>query len=154
MTNPLFLNDLLSTEKMLALDASLQFDSAILNSSNATVSTNEEAEENWIVFLSKHASDQDLKTIFYNATNKGPIIKDDIAGCLPLSWPGKLLSFLFQRFKHFNGAAANGLMIVTDAPARNAETLEAIILELAHLNNLPPEFLDWVENANRFIPAA
>jgi tagaturonate reductase len=62
-----------------------------------------------------------------------------------------MLAVLFHRFEHFKGATDKGLTIIlTKQIDSDAEILESIILELAHLNNLKPEFLDWIENANHF----
>jgi tagaturonate reductase len=89
--------------------------------------------------------------IFKNTELRKDVLQDDIKSFSPFSFHGKLLAFLFQRFNHFEGASDKGLVIVsTGLTARNAEILEAIILEMAHLNNLEPAFLDWIENSNYF----
>ena len=78
-------------------------------------------------------------------------LKDYISSNPPFSLPGKLLAVLFHRFEHFKGASDKGLTIIsTEKITSNAEILESIVLELAHLNNLKPAFLDWIENANHF----
>ena len=78
-------------------------------------------------------------------------LKDYIRSNPPFSLPGKLLAVLFHRFEHFKGASDKGLTIIsTEKITSNAEILESIVLELAHLNNLKPAFLDWIENANHF----
>src|SRR6188768_3210575 len=78
-------------------------------------------------------------------------LKDYIRSNPPISLPGKLLAVLFHRFEYFKGAYDKGLTIIlTERIESDAEMLESIILELAHLNNLKPEFLDWIENANHF----
>ena len=78
-------------------------------------------------------------------------LKDYIRSTTPFSLPGKLLAVLFHRFEHFKGASDKGLTIIsTEKITSNAEILESIVLELAHLNNLKPAFLDWIENANHF----
>jgi len=61
-----------------------------------------------------------------------------------------LLAFLFQRFKYFNGAPDKGVRIISNESSNDEIKLEATISELAHLNNLNPEFLDWIENSNQF----
>ncbi|HEY5772223.1 MAG TPA: hypothetical protein VIS75_06315 [Chitinophagaceae bacterium] len=78
-------------------------------------------------------------------------LKDYIRSNPPFSLPGKLLAVLFHRFEYYKGAYDKGLSIIsTEQIKSDPEILESIILELAHLNNLKPAFLDWIENANRF----
>ncbi len=78
-------------------------------------------------------------------------LKDYIRSTPPFSLAGKLLAVLFHRFEYFKGARDKGLTIIsTEQIKSDPEILESIILELAHLNNLRPAFLDWIENANHF----
>ena len=94
----------------------------------------------------------DLGIIFFKYDQlRGDVLEDNIKFVPPFSLPGKLLVFLLERFKYFKGASNKGLVILSIGhTAQDAATIEAIILELAHLNNLEPTFLDWIENSNFF----
>jgi tagaturonate reductase len=62
-----------------------------------------------------------------------------------------LLAFLYERFKAFGGSAHSGMVIVpTELIPDNGKKLEAIVLELAHLNSLEDEFIEWIEHNNFF----
>src|SRR6185503_21100864 len=68
-----------------------------------------------------------------------------------VSFPGKLLAFLFERFKAFKGSKESGMIIVpTELITDNGDKLESIVLELAHRNNLDYKFIEWLENHNIF----
>lgn len=63
----------------------------------------------------------------------------------------KLLDILLKRYNAFNGTDDSGVVIFLAGGLRGyAQRLEALLLELSHINNLEPEFLDWIENANYF----
>ena len=79
------------------------------------------------------------------------LLQDDIRQEPPVSFPGKLLAFLYARYKAFKGDKNKGLVIVpTELIVDNALKLEEIVLELAHLNALESPFIDWLENHNSF----
>ncbi|HEX7905486.1 MAG TPA: hypothetical protein VF487_16550 [Chitinophagaceae bacterium] len=109
------------------------------------------AKEQWPEILSC-STNPDLKIIISNKKLvRKDVLKDNINANPPFSYPGKLLALLFSRYNYFSGDAEKGLIIISaDKDHNSPETLEAIILELAHLNNLDPLFLDWIENANSF----
>lgn len=93
-----------------------------------------------------------IKVVFSNTTELGiQLVQDDIYQWPPVSFPGKLLAFLYARFKAFAGHPDFGLVIVpTELIADNGKKLEAIVLELAHRNGLEPGFIDWLEQCNSF----
>ena len=108
------------------------------------------SKDKWNEVLSS-ACDPDLETVMYNDTRKVQnFLEDNIESVPPFSFPGKLLAFLFHRFQYFNGASDKGLTIVSNELTNKIEPLEAMILGLAHLNSLEPEFLDWIENSTKF----
>jgi tagaturonate reductase len=76
--------------------------------------------------------------------------KDNVHWQPPKSFPGKLLAFLYHRFKNFNGEASSGMVIIHSAGAERGKGLDAIVLELAHQNGLETAFLDWLETCNHF----
>ncbi len=109
------------------------------------------AQEEWSEIL-KCAHNEDLKIIISNTTEVGiQLVKDDIRKHPPASFPGKLLAFLYERFTAFNGSEDSGFVIVpTELILENGKKLESIVLELAHLNSLEDEFIEWLENSNYF----
>lgn len=93
-----------------------------------------------------------LKVIISNTTEVGiKLVKEDVRKHPPASFPGKLLAVLYERYMAFNGNPDSGLVIIpTELIVDNGKKLEAIVLELAHLNKLEPAFMDWLENSNSF----
>ena len=125
--------------------------SDFLKNKNTFISKVLSAKEQWREILACSCN-PDLEYIVCNEKLTGKnSLKDYIRSTPPFSLPGKLLAVLFHRFEHFKGAYDKGLTIITTERIQSdAEILESIILELAHLNNLKPEFLDWIENGNHF----
>jgi tagaturonate reductase len=79
------------------------------------------------------------------------LVPDNINNEPPVSFPGKLLAFLFERFKAFGGTKESGMVIVpTELITDQWSKLESIVLELAHQNNLDFKFIEWLENHNTF----
>lgn len=93
-----------------------------------------------------------LQIIISNTTEVGiQLVQDNISDTPPTSFPGKLLAFLYARFKAFGGAKESGLVIVpTELIPDNGSKLESIVIELAHRNGLESDFLDWLESTNHF----
>ncbi|QKJ29573.1 tagaturonate reductase [Mucilaginibacter mali] len=109
------------------------------------------AGKDWEAIL-KFAHSPHLQVVISNTTEVGiQLVQDDIRKHPPVSFPGKLLAVLYERYKAFNGSEKSGLVIVpTELIVDNGKKLESIILELAHLNKLEPAFMDWLENCNHF----
>ncbi|MDR6944019.1 tagaturonate reductase [Mucilaginibacter pocheonensis] len=109
------------------------------------------ASTEWAAIL-EVARDPNLQVVISNTTEVGiKLVKEDVRKHPPVSFPGKLLAVLYERYKAFNGSADTGLVIIpTELIVDNGKKLEAIVLELAHLNKLEPEFLDWLESSNSF----
>ncbi len=109
------------------------------------------AQDEWTEIL-KCAHNPELQIIISNTTEVGiQLVKDDIRKHPPVSFPGKLLAFLYERFTAFNGSEDSGFVIVpTELILENGKKLESIVLELAHLNSLEDEFIEWLENSNYF----
>jgi len=109
------------------------------------------AANDWKSILNT-AHNPHLKIIISNTTEVGiQLIRDNIAQHPPVSFPGKLLAVLYERYKAFNGSDKSGFIIIpTELIANNGDKLESIVLELAHLNKLEPAFMDWLENCNHF----
>ena len=109
------------------------------------------AQTDWTEIL-KCAHSGDMQIIISNTTEVGiQLIKEDIRKQPPVSFPGKLLAFLYERFTAFEGRNDKGLVIVaTELIPDNGKKLESIVLELAHLNSLEDDFIEWLENSNFF----
>jgi tagaturonate reductase len=118
---------------------------------NASVSRVLGAKTEWKQIL-ECAHNPELKIIISNTTEVGiQLVQDDIQSEPPVSFPGKLLAFLYERYKAFNGSAESGMVIVpTELITDNGDKLESIVLELAHRNNLDFHFLEWLELHNTF----
>ncbi|HEX2684279.1 MAG TPA: tagaturonate reductase, partial [Ferruginibacter sp.] len=98
------------------------------------------------------AHNPQLKLIISNTTEVGiELVQDDIKRYPPVSYPGKLLAFLYERFKAFAGSKQSGMVIIpTELILDNGDKLESIVTELAYLNGLEESFIDWLENSNTF----
>jgi tagaturonate reductase len=118
---------------------------------NTSVSRVLNAKTEWKRIL-ECAHNREMKIIISNTTEVGIQLADDtIEDEPPASFPGKLLAFLWERFKAFNGSAESGMVIVpTELITDNGSRLESIVQELAHRNNLDFAFIEWLENHNTF----
>lgn len=118
---------------------------------NASISRVLSAKEQWEEVL-ECAHDPNMQIIISNTTEVGiQLVNDDVRKHPPVSFPGKLLSFLHERYQAFNGSTQSGMVIVpAELIPDNGRKLESIVLELAHLNGLSDEFIQWLEEANHF----
>lgn len=118
---------------------------------NASISRVLGAKTEWQRIL-ECAHNPEMRIIISNTTEVGiQLVDDNINSEPPVSFPGKLLAFLFERFKAFNGSKESGMVIVpTELITDNGTKLEAIVLELAHRNGLDFKFIEWLENHNTF----
>ncbi len=118
---------------------------------SASISRVLSAKSDWKRIL-ECAHNPEMKIIISNTTEVGiQLVQDDITNEPPVSFPGKLLAFLYERFKAFNGSAASGMVIIpTELITDNGSKLESIVLELAHRNNIDFKFIEWLENHNSF----
>lgn len=109
------------------------------------------AKNEWNKIL-ECAHNPQMKVIISNTTEVGiELVQDDIKRYPPISFPGKLLAFLYERFKAFAGSKQSGMVIVpTELIVDNGKKLESIVTELAYLNGLEEPFIDWLENSNTF----
>ena len=101
----------------------------------------------------KYAAFAKLDTLRYivsNTTEAG-IVYDDtdrLEMNPPKSYPGKLTKFLYERYKHFDGAADKGLvMLPVELIDDNGIHLKECVLKLAKLWNLEEEFSAWLNDA-------
>lgn len=140
--------DGLYTQCIQGIEAGRKVEEKILN---AAVSRVLAAKSDWDEIL-RCAANPDMQLIISNTTEVGiTLVKDNVHASPPESFPGKLLAFLYQRFKVFQGDKTKGMVIVpTELIPDNGKKLEAIVLELAHQNGLETAFLDWLETYNYF----
>jgi tagaturonate reductase len=121
------------------------------NTISSSISRVLAAAEQWGEVL-ECAHNQQLQIIISNTTEVGiRLVNEDVRSHPPKSFPGKLLAFLYERFKAFGGSELSGMIIIpTELIPDNGKKLESIVLELAHLNGLEDEFIEWVEKCNCF----
>ncbi len=84
------------------------------------------------------AQNPDMQVIISNTTEVGiQLVADDIRQTPPVSFPGKLLAFLYERYRFFKGSPDSGMVIVpTELIVGNGKKLAAIVGELAKTNRL------------------
>src|SRR3954471_3483183 len=130
------------------LDGGKKVEENIINSSISRVLS---AKDEWSEIL-QCAHNPNMQIIISNTTEVGiQLVQDDIHRLPPVSFPGKLLAFLLERYKAFDGSRDSGMVIVpTELIPDNGKKLESIVLELAHLNGLDDTFIQWLENCNYF----
>jgi tagaturonate reductase len=118
---------------------------------NASISRVLSAKEDWEQIL-ECAHNKNMQVIISNTTEVGiQLVNDDIRRHPPVSYPGKVLAFLYERYHAFNGSGQSGMVIIpTELLPDNGRMLESIVLELAHLNGLEEAFIEWLESCNHF----
>lgn len=118
---------------------------------NASISRVLSAKNDWDEIL-HCAHNQELALITSNTTEVGiSLVQEDITLKPPTSFPGKLLSFLYERYQAFNGSPDSGMVIVpTELIPDNGKKLRAIVVELARFNHLQDAFVEWLQNSNYF----
>lgn len=119
---------------------------------NAAISRVVAAADSWPAVL-KAAANPQLQIIISNTTEVGIVLHpdDNVFAAPPVSFPGKLLAFLLERYNQFNGSPEAGMVIIpSELIPENGLALKSIVLELAVRNHLKPSFIDWIEKANDF----
>lgn len=118
---------------------------------NAAISRTLSASTDWADIL-QCAHNADLKIVISNTTEVGiQLVDDDIFASPPVSFPGKLTAYLYERFKAFGGSEESGMVIVpTELIVGNGPKLRSIVLEQATRHNLEEEFIQWLEKSNHF----
>ena len=121
------------------------------NSINASISRVLSAKTEWDKIL-LCAHNPELTVIISNTTEVGiQLVDDNIRDTPPVSFPGKLLAFLFERYLAFNGLPSSGLVILpTELIADNGKTLQSILQTLAKQHNLSEAFIHWMNHSNTF----
>jgi len=100
------------------------------------------------------AKGEDLEFILSNTTEAGIAFEPSettLEAGPHKNFPAKVTAFLYERFKHFQGAEDKGLHIIPcELIENNGLTLKKYILQYAQLWNLEEDFSAWVENSNFF----
>jgi tagaturonate reductase len=118
---------------------------------NASISRVLSAKNEWEKIL-QCAGNPQMNIIISNTTEVGIVLtKDNILASPPESFPGKLLAFLYERYKIFKADPEKGMVIIpTELLPDNGGRLLAILLELASQNGLEDAFAVWIKNKNNF----
>ncbi|WP_298732478.1 tagaturonate reductase [uncultured Chitinophaga sp.] len=118
---------------------------------NAAISRVLSAATQWQEIL-QCAENPAMEIVISNTTEVGiTLTDDDVHAVPPVSYPGKLLAFLYRRYEYFKGSADKGMVIIpTELIPDNGRKLRDIVLELAASNNLPEAFIRWLSSANHF----
>ena len=99
------------------------------------------------------ARQPEIRFIFSNTTESGIVFsaEDKFDDEPPGSFPAKLTRFLYERYRHFEGAADKGCIIIpTELIVDNATRLREIMLEYSARWRLETGFADWIARDNLF----
>src|SRR5690606_34648204 len=79
---------------------------------NNSISRVLSASQDWQTIL-QAAHNPDMQVVFSNTTEVGIVLSNDnVTDNPPASFPGKLLTFLYERFRYFQGDTSKGLVIL------------------------------------------
>ena len=107
---------------------------------------------NYESFL-KLAEIETLELMISNTTEAGIVLDetDSITATPPTTFPGKVLAFLYHRYRHFEGDPSKGLYIVPcELIDNNGDELFRCVKRLAEIHNLEEGFMKWLGEANTF----
>ncbi len=118
---------------------------------NSSISRILIAKDQWKEVLAC-ASNEAMQIVVSNTTEVGiQLTDDDIHADPPSSFPGKLLAFLYTRYRAFNGAKDKGLVIIpTELIIDNGDQLKDILVQLSQKNKLEEAFIQWLTDCNSF----
>jgi tagaturonate reductase len=119
---------------------------------NAAISRTLSARTQWHEIL-HCAKKPEMQVVISNTTEVGITLMegDKITNNPPVSFPVKLLAFLHERWKHFEGSASSGMVIIpTELLVNNGDILKDIVLQQAEKNGLEPQFIEWLKQHNHF----
>lgn len=109
------------------------------------------AQQHWDEIL-QSAHNPQMQIIISNTTEVGiTLVEESVHQNPPSSFPGKLLAFLYERYKACGGAKDGGMIIIpTELIVGNGNKLSEIVFSLARYNKLEEPFLEWLKNSNTF----
>jgi tagaturonate reductase len=141
--------DNLYTQCIRGIDHGQFIDDYIINASISRVLT---AATQWQSIL-ELAAKVEMQVVISNTTESGLVLvkEDTIHNGVPVSFPGKLLAFLYKRWQAFGGADTAGMVILpTELIPNNGIVLKDILNRLALSNQLANSFIDWLNCNNHF----
>lgn len=127
------------------VDGKATVQNRIITSVTDAVAAYEEYEK-----YSEFAKLDSLRFIVSNTTEAGIVYdeNDRLEMTPPNSYPGKLAKFLYERYKHFNGAADKGLvMLPVELIDDNGIHLKECVFRQADNWGLEEEFKTWLNEA-------
>jgi len=91
----------------------------------------------------------ELRFVVSNTTEAGiRYEQDDVMSEAPATFPGKVTSMLYRRFRHFAGSPERGLIFLCcELIEDNGSTLREYVIRHAEKAGLEPEFIRWVKDA-------
>lgn len=91
----------------------------------------------------------DLRFVVSNTTEAGIRYEDDdVMSDTPKTFPGKVVNFLYKRYKHFNGDPQKGLIFLCcELIEDNGTHLHEYVIKHAEEAGLEQGFIDWVNNS-------
>lgn len=94
----------------------------------------------------------DLRFVVSNTTEAGIRYEaDDVLADAPATFPGKVTSMLYRRYRHFNGDPEKGLLFLCcELIEDNGSTLREYVLRHAAEAGLESGFSEWVKGACGF----
>lgn len=95
----------------------------------------------------------ELRFIVSNTTEAGIATNDSDAfdDAPPSTFPAKLTRLLFERYRHFDGSADKGLVLLPcELIEQNGPALKAAVLHFARLWQLEAGFAGWLEHSCTF----
>ncbi|NVM03334.1 MAG: tagaturonate reductase, partial [Candidatus Helarchaeota archaeon] len=110
------------------------------------------AKLDWIEIL-KFTKSPEIEIITSNTTEAGITYNSEDKMDLnpPISYPGKLTSFLYHRYENFDSSTDAGLIILPlELVENNGDTLKKIVKKIIKNWNLENKFMNWLEKANIF----
>ncbi len=119
---------------------------------NSSISRVLSAKSQWADIVAC-AHNPEMQIVISNTTEVGIqlVAEDKVDAAPPSSFPGKLLAFLYERYKVFGGSLQSGMVIVpTELITNNGDKLKEIVLQLAELNKLDAAFMQWLTTQNYF----
>lgn len=99
------------------------------------------------------ARDANIRLVFSNTTEAGICYHaaDRVTDTPPASFPAKLTRLLFERFRHFDGAADKGwILLPCELIDYNGAALKELVLRYAREWQLPEAFTVWLSEHNTF----
>ena len=127
------------------VDGEATIQNRIVTSVTDVVAAHEEYEK-----YSAFAKLDSLRYIVSNTTEAGIVYdeNDRLDMCPPASFPGKLAKFLYERYRHFNGATDKGLvMLPVELIDDNGIHLKECVLKQADNWKLEEAFKTWLKEA-------